>query len=171
MNHLEDVEYLKQSTEHITFTQKFFGNKTSSHFTGNFVLLTPKMKSSSLKSLYILAAVTLFHVVHARDSSTIQPVEQVKNIISTTEESVRDVSTTIIPSVTTLTSGEETEDITIEVIPPTTESYKTLKRDKRMLFGLHWAFKAPFLLIHHFSKKIVGFGVGLMQGLRPGIIG
>jgi hypothetical protein len=125
------------------------------------------MKSSSF---YILAAVTLFlsHVVHARDSSTIEPVDEVKNIITATEESIRDVPTTIIPTATTLTSGEETEDITIEVIPPT-ESYKTLKRDKRFLFNpIHWALKFPVLIWHHFHKKIVGFSTGLKQGLLFG---
>lgn len=123
--------------------------------------------------LCILAAVSFLllnhHPVYARDVVTTEAMDEIKNIIEHKPDVVQEVFTTVIPSSSTLASGEETEDITVEV--PSKESYKTLKRDKRMLFSLHWAFKVPFLIAHHFVKKIAGFGTGFMQGIRGGIFG
>lgn len=126
-----------------------------------------------MKMIYALMVALLFlsHVAHAKDATAVEPVDEVKNIIVVADSLQEVPPTTVIPSVATLTSGDETEDVTVEVIPPL-ESYKTLKRDKRMLFGLHWVFKAPFLIAHHFVKKIVGFGTGFMKGITgPGIFG
>lgn len=129
--------------------------------------------TSNMKMICALmvAILLLSHVVHARDASSVETVDEVKNIIVVADSLPEVPPTTVIPSVATLTSGDETEDVTVEVVP-SLESYKTLKRDKRMLFGLHWAFKAPFLIAHHFVKKIVGFGSGFIQGIKgPGIFG
>jgi len=107
----------------------------------------------------------LLSPAHARDATPLEPVDEIKNIITSSDPEFQETVTTMT-STSTLASGEETEDITVE-INPSNESYKTLKREKRMLFGLHWVVKAPFLVAHHFVKKVVGFSKGFVQGITP----